>query len=651
MSAEERRLELERKKQKLAELKIQRQRAQEQRTRELLNTAVENGNSRPSLSSNQVEEILNEVGIPSEPNVERPSEKVNGTVDMSNVSPMASQLLNSSRMVNLEFSAVQSFTLPLKDASIYSKTTQTDDEKFSVGEFSMGSQEFDYDDELGMDNFRGRAHSHDLESPIHMNDDIAKLLPGYPFANQKEPTPAQEEEKEDTRPRVLSEEERNRILASADFQAFFEYSSKVLERGLTETVDIFIDYARDQRGEVVASDDRLRLSRVFSDEKWTANRAISGITFSEQHPELMAVSYDLDPESVIDPPGVVIIWNTKFKKESPEYVVSCQSRITSVTFARFHAHLVLAGCYSGQICVWDNRIANKKTPINISPLSLMAHTHPVYSLAVIGTNNAHNLVSISTDGRMCSWNVDNLTQPVDGKELMNMAGKQIPCMTMSFPVADMNNFVVGSEDGKISAISRHGAAQASAKEFAAFEGHSAPVTSVAFHRATGAVDFSHLFLSASVDWTVKLWSTKDPQLRFSFESHCDFVYDAAWSPVHPAVFTSIDAEGNLFLWNLNEDTEGPVARMQPGKEGSSLRKVCWSDDGRQVCVGDNEGNVYVYEVHESMYVLRSEEWTRFARVLGDMKQASEDADDMSEVMSRLSNSGPMVNVSPRQNWP
>lgn len=34
--------------------------------------------------------------------------------------------------------------------AIYSKGTQTDDERISVGEFSLGSQEFDYDDDMIM---------------------------------------------------------------------------------------------------------------------------------------------------------------------------------------------------------------------------------------------------------------------------------------------------------------------------------------------------------------------------------------------------------------------------------------------------------------------------------------------------------------------
>lgn len=35
--------------------------------------------------------------------------------------------------------------------------------------------------------------------------------------------------------------------------------------------------------------------------------------------------------------------------------------------------------------------------------------------------------------------------------------------------------------------------------------------------------------------------------------------------------------------------------------------------GQHLCVGDDQGNLQLFDVHESMYVLRSEEWTRFAR--------------------------------------
>ena len=42
------------------------------------------------------------------------------------------------------------------------------------------------------------------------------------------------------------------------------------------------------------------------------------------------------------------------------------------------------------------------------------------------------------------------------------------------------------------------------------EGHQGPITGIHCHTAAGPLDFSHLFVTSSFDWTVKLWSTKVP---------------------------------------------------------------------------------------------------------------------------------------------
>lgn len=55
---------------------------------------------------------------------------------------------------------------------------------------------------------------------------------------------------------------------------------------------------------------------------------------------------------------------------------------------------------------------------------------------------------------------------------------------------------------------------------------------------------------------------------YSFEDNADYVYDAMWSPVHPAMFAAVDGMGRLDLWNLNNDTEvgayGPVQQEVDG---------------------------------------------------------------------------------------
>lgn len=84
-------------------------------------------------------------------------------------------------------------------------------------------------------------------------------------------------------------------------------------------------------------------------------------------------SYNNNEDSPNDPDGVALIWNTKFKKTTPEYIFHCQSAVMSATFAKFHPNLILGGTYSGQIVLWDNRV-QKRTPIQRTPLSASAHT-------------------------------------------------------------------------------------------------------------------------------------------------------------------------------------------------------------------------------------------------------------------------------------
>ena len=80
-----------------------------------------------------------------------------------------------------------------------------------------------------------------------------------------------------------------------------------------------------------------------------------------------------------------------------------------MTFSPFHSNLIFGGTYSGQILLWDTR--SKHLPVLKTPLSAAGHTHPVYAMQMVGTQNAHNLITSSTDGTVCSWLVDMLAQP------------------------------------------------------------------------------------------------------------------------------------------------------------------------------------------------------------------------------------------------
>jgi len=84
---------------------------------------------------------------------------------------------------------------------------------------------------------------------------------------------------------------------------------------------------------------------------------------------------------------------------------------------------------------------------------------------------------------------------------------------------------------------------------------------------------------------------------YSLEDNGDYVYDVAWSPTHPALFAAVDGSGKLDLWNLNQETEAPIASVVV--DGApALNKVSWTQSGLHVTVGDDHGKIWVYDVGE-----------------------------------------------------
>lgn len=75
---------------------------------------------------------------------------------------------------------------------------------------------------------------------------------------------------------------------------------------------------------------------------------------------------------------------------------------------------------------------------------------------MVGSQNAHNLISISNDGKLCSWTLDNMNTPQETLELQCKQTKQVAVTSMAFRPGDVNNFIIGSEEGPIYTATRHG---------------------------------------------------------------------------------------------------------------------------------------------------------------------------------------------------
>ncbi len=84
-------------------------------------------------------------------------------------------------------------------------------------------------------------------------------------------------------------------------------------------------------------------------------------------------------------------------RNRPEFTLTCQYEVTKALFNPFDPHLVIGATSSGYLMQWDTRIKNG-LPVLKSCLSKHGHKQPIYSLNIVGSENAHNIVSVSTNG-------------------------------------------------------------------------------------------------------------------------------------------------------------------------------------------------------------------------------------------------------------
>ncbi|XP_015183563.1 PREDICTED: cytoplasmic dynein 1 intermediate chain-like isoform X10 [Polistes dominula] len=657
----DRKAELERKKAKLQAIREEKERRRREKEQKDVEEATVRAAGADKDHRKEIDAMLSSLGMApvsdvlsslSSMNSLTPEQSANATPDASLQPSSINSTQSTGRRKPRELTivSVANTNIPPKEPVVYSKQTQT-----------VQTTHTSHDGYFETDWWRPRkggsapnylfltfddSQAEDEENSLpHLDSFQSKLPPGIlphglPQVKEVQPAVTQvEQEKEKEKPkkevREFSEEEKQMIILSEDFKRFLDSTSRIVERALGESIDIYTDYTGTMDGEDgldEKSHQQLWLNRSFFCERWSRNRCVTSMDWSPQFPELLAASYNNNDDTPNDPDGVCLVWNTKFKKSTPEFIFHCQSPVMSTTFAKFHPNLILGGTYSGQIVLWDNRV-QKRTPVQRTPLSASAHTHPVYCLTVVGTQNAHNLISISTDGKLCSWSLDMLSQPQETLNLLLKQSKTIAATCLAFPHGDVNNFVVGSEDGTVYGDCRHG--RKSAVVEVLYEGHQGPVTGISTHAVQGGIDFSHLFLTSSIDWTIKLWSLKEMKPLYSFEHNGDYVYDVAWSPTHPALFAAVDDSGRLDLWNLNQDTEVPVASVIV--DGNpALNRVSWTPSGLHVTVGDDTGKIWVYDVAEHLAYPRSDEWNKFLYTQQDLKNNKAD-----EELDRLNlNSGP-----------
>ena len=517
---------------------------------------------------------------------------------------------------------------------------------------------------------------------------------------------------------MLDEKERINIEESAPFGTFLSSASGIIERvlGHAENFDPSVIYGSGAGDDDAGRDDHeSRVVKVHTFfEPNVGGRAVTDISWSPHYKELFLSAYGSRAGDASDgfmsggelgalgmgsgdgeseayrsdagesgkrsaawsSDGLVLVWSL-YRRKVPEFVFTCQSPVMTAKFDPFSTNLVVGATFSGQVVLWDKRA--KSAPVQRTPLSAAGHTHPIFSLALVGSANANKLVTISTDGRLCAWSLGALSEPSDATMLSADSKTDVAVTALAFAAGDANEFCAGAEDGCVYAGQVHGQKSGMMKKYTGC--HFGPVTALQFHpiptsnallskgaaesgaaEATGGVGgggteggegggaaedggidsagvgggaaveaisgkAKSLLLTSSVDWTVKLWShtPRDAQhpLReiATFGSSREYVYDVQWSPLHPGLFCYVDGAGMLHLWNINRDTEEPIVRVQVTEDGKAgCNRVRWSHDGRKIIVGDSSGKTHLFDIASLVATPRSGAWGRLDAQVAMMRE-------------------------------
>ena len=460
--------------------------------------------------------------------------------------------------------------------------------------------------------------------------------PREPLVIQKSKQITNQESKSvDKNYEIIPEEEREKYIKNYkdEINEFLKPKKKYMERAINEVplYNIFQNDDYEFPESLPDSDNLVHPLVEFYDES-CAKKAVTSLEWSMKYPELLLACYSKrsDDFNTNQKNGLIYIWSMAIRK-TPEFTFTCQPEITSAIFHPYNPKLIIGGTHTGQVLIWDTRgkqNAVYKTPLGLGggQTGIKTHSSDITCLGVIGSTNSSHIVSLS-NGAICLWSLNNLSSPVKRIELKTPQNKkdnedltEMCILSMGMQQYETNNLIIGSDDNNIYQVSL--AEEKNTKDVIlnTFKGHEGPIYSVDFHPSDyfNTCNFSHLFATSSADWTTKIWSKQNTtKPLFTVENSNNYVYCSKWSPISASILATADGDGYLNIMDFTKDIEVPRVHCKLGND--ALNKICWTEDGKRITVGDAAGKVELYALDKQLYTSNSENSRRFERLIGKMK--------------------------------
>jgi len=149
-------------------------------------------------------------------------------------------------------------------------------------------------------------------------------------------------------------------------------------------------------------------------------------------------------------------------------------------------------------------------------------------------------------------------------------------------------FIVGTEEGKIHRCSR----AFSGQYLDTYEGHLLAVYKVKWNNY-----HARTFISASADWTVKIWDYKMTRSIMSFDLSTQCV-DVVWAPYSSTVFAAATLD-KVYVYDLKVDKYTKLAEQRPVKY-PKLTNLAFNYKDPILLVGDTHGGATLLKLSPSL---------------------------------------------------
>jgi len=316
--------------------------------------------------------------------------------------------------------------------------------------------------------------------------------------------------------------------------------------------------------------------------------------------------YELTP----DKDGYVMFWTLK-NPNYPERIIKTPSKAMTCKFSPKSPNLIACGMYNGVVAIYDIRNKGDK-PIADSKLLEGKHIDTVWEVHWVGiggnsdADKGENLYSISSDGKITEWSLKKglewtdimflkrQTNPNHKEEALGGMNFRLTAgFSLDFMKQEGSMYLASTEDGTVNKCSK------SYKEqyLESYFGHTGPVYKVRCNPFC-----SDFFLTASADWTCKLWDWKVDSAKYTFSTTdlFDEVMDIDWNPWMSTMFSRVARDGRVEIWDLSQSLLDPVAtECKPSEtEKFPSRKTCKFCPTSPILVtGDVVGDINIYRVN------------------------------------------------------